>query len=610
MIKQLKLLLFLIVFFCNIALTAQKVKVTKDSLHVYRKIEKYADKRKFTRFLHRLVFAPVNNSSNRIKPNAFQKIKKTNYLLFEGKIIRKIKIVILDPFGNSDIDSTQIPKTFLNKTGNALHLKTKILTIRNLLLIRKNEHLDSLLVKESERLIRTQRFITSITTQLEIVSKDSVDVSIRVLDSWSLIPDFDSSTSKSDFRLTDKNFLGLGHEFSNSFSKSLTSAQQGFTSRYTIPNISNTYISATINYNVSFENNYEKSINIERPFFSPYARWAAGINLGQNLTKQAVTNQDNVVDIQNATYNFQDYWAGHSFRIFKGSSELSRATNFISSARYSNINYVAKPFVAKDSLNIYDTAKIYLIGFGVSSRKYTQDKYIFNFNIVEDIASGFVYNFTTGYQKRNNKYQFYGGARIALGNYFKYGYLSGNLEYGTFVDNRKAVQSTTSLSMIYFTNIKQFGKWKVRQFVKPSMILGTNRLNSTTDRLTLNGDTGILGFDSASLFGTKKVLLSLQTQSYSPLRLFGFRLNPYFSYTGGILGNEKNNFSRSKLYSQVGIGMILSNDFLVFSAFQFSLSYYPNIPDGNSPFKSNSISTDDFGLQDFNISKPNVVEYK
>ena len=57
-------------------------------------------------------------------------------------------------------------------------------------LIKKNKPLDSLLVKESERLIRTQRYINRVDISPKLIpnSPDSVDVNIRVLDSWSLIP--------------------------------------------------------------------------------------------------------------------------------------------------------------------------------------------------------------------------------------------------------------------------------------------------------------------------------------------------------------------------------------------------------------------------------------
>jgi hypothetical protein len=52
----------------------------------------------------------------------------------EGKVIRNIA---LDPFGYSDIDTTVNPKIGQNRTGNRLHLKTKKLAIKNLLLFKK-----------------------------------------------------------------------------------------------------------------------------------------------------------------------------------------------------------------------------------------------------------------------------------------------------------------------------------------------------------------------------------------------------------------------------------------------------------------------------------------
>jgi hypothetical protein len=103
--------------------------------------------------------------------------------------------------------------------------------------------------------------------------------------------------------------------------------------------------------------------------------------------------------------------------------------------------------------------------------------------------------------------------------------------------------------------------------------------------------------------------MTIQSQGYSHWRFLGFRLNPYLSYTAGMLGQENSGFSDSKLYSQISMGLIISNDFLVFSSFQFSLSYYPSIPDGNPMYKTNALSTSDFGLQNFEISKPSLIGY-
>ena len=76
-----------------------------------------------------------------------------------------------------------------------------------------------------------------------------------------------------------------------------------------------------------------------------------------------------------------------------------------------------------------------------------------------------------------------------------------------------------------------------------------------------------------------------------------------------MLGQKDIGFSNSKLYSQISAGVIISNDYLIFNSFQFSLSYYPNIPDGNSIFKTNAISTSDFRLQNFELSKPSLISY-
>jgi hypothetical protein len=377
-----------------------------------------------------------------------------------------------------------------------------------------------------------------------------------------------------------------------------------------VPTIKNSFISTRLKYETDFDRNYDKSVTIERPFFSAYTRWAGGIQIGQNLTKANTLDANQTERIQYSKFNYQDYWTGRSFQINKGNSEYDRSTNFITSARYFNKNYSDTPFVNADSLNIYNVEKLYLVSFGITSRKFTQDKYIFNFNVVEDVASGFVYSLTTGYQKKYNEYKFYTGGKMALGRYYKFGYLSGNLEVGTFIDLGKTNQTATSLQLIYFTNLQEYGKWKFRHFIKPQLIVGNNRLNSNYDRLTLNeGQNGIEGFNSTTLFGTKKLLMTIQSQGYSPWRFLGFRLNPYLSYTAGMLGQENIGFSDSKLYSQISMGLIISNDFLVFSSFQFSLSYYPSIPDGNPMFKTNALSTSDFGLQNFEISKPSIIGY-
>lgn len=66
------------------------------------KLEDLSKKSKFGKFTHRLIFRPINK---RRRP---QNIERVSFASSEGKAIRKIHIVTLDPFGFSISDTTRI----------------------------------------------------------------------------------------------------------------------------------------------------------------------------------------------------------------------------------------------------------------------------------------------------------------------------------------------------------------------------------------------------------------------------------------------------------------------------------------------------------------------
>ncbi|MFV8269941.1 hypothetical protein ACNQGP_08385 [Flavobacterium sp. GT2N3] len=606
MFKKQRLALFISIFCCYQISFSQVEKKGKDSSAVYQQIQNYSKKNKFTKLLHKLVFRPVNVKSKK------QKVVPKKFKKFEGKIIRNINIVTLDPFGYSEIDTTKKPKNWAERTGNRIHIKTNRLAIKNLLLIKKNKPLDSLLVKESERLIRTQRYISrvDVTPQLIKNNKDSVDIYIRVLDTWSIVPKGSISSSRSNFELNDRNILGSGHEFNTEFRSRFSDGKNAYRVAYTIPNFKNTYIKTSVNYRIDLDAYYGKSINIERLFYSQFTKWAGGIYFDKQFRKDTLPNSTAAFAYQNFKYNSQDLWFGRAFRIFKSNSESHRTTNFIVAGRLLNVKYLESPIVEYDPNDFYSDERFSLVGIGITSRKFVQDSYIFKNGIIEDVPIGKIFGITSGYQYKNTRGRYYLGARAAFGNFYKWGFLSANFELGTFFNKSNTEQNAFSFQANYFTNLISLGKWKLRQFIKPQLIIGSNRVNIIGDQINLNENYGIQGFNSAN-FGTEKAILTLQTQAYAPWNLWGFRLNPYFNYSIAMLGNAEKGLVENKAYSKIGIGFIINNDFLVFSAFQISLSYYPSIPgNGENIFKTNSFETTDFGFQDFELGKPRTVIFK
>ncbi len=591
---------------------------------MYKKIEEYSKKRKSTKFIHKLIFR-----SNNKKPNNPRKQKpEQDFSVFEGKIIRKINIQSHDPFGFSFTDSTETANSWLEKTGNTIHIRTKPFTIRNFLLIKKNMPLDGLSILESERLLRSQNYIRSveITVKNAENTKDSVDVFVKVLDSWSLIPKVNISTSKNTLQLKERNFLGYGHQFKTSVTNRLGDGKNGYDLRYSVPNFKNTFINTSVGYNIDLNGFYVKEFSIGRTFYSPLTKWAGGIYLNERYREESFENELMEISEEAMKYQTQDFWVGRAFKIFKGKSEKERTTQLITSARILHLDFMDSPDVAFDSINYFSNETFYMGSVGIASRQFVQDSYIFRDGIVEDVPIGTIFAGTGGIQHKNKQNRLYLGAKVAHGNYFNWGYLSTNFEFGTFFKNNSLEQTAFSFQANYFTNLISLGeKWKMRQFVKPQFLIGTNRLNSVGDRLTIdennrfqgvygneeqrNNSAGIPGF-SSDLMGTKKYVLSLQTQFYSPWEVLGFRLNPYVNISSGLLGNEDRSITKSRLYSSFGVGFIVRNDYLVFSSFQLSLSYYPSIPgQGNNIFNTNSFETDDFGFQNFQLGKPTPVWY-
>jgi hypothetical protein len=592
---------------------AQEKPAKSDSTNIYKDIESYSKKSKFTKFFYRLFFRPVMSILPKKKAGkrVYKKLIEKPYNTFEGKTIRNINIETLDPFGYSVTDTIVRTQNYLSKAGNKLHVKSQPVTIRNLLLIRQNQLFDSLLVKESERLVRSSDYVHDVSFFVLATSKnsDSVDIFIRESDKWSIIPDGAFSDTRVSIQLIDKNFIGLGHEFKNAFTWNHTNDNYAYTTNYFIPNIRNTFVSSTLHYSIDEFRNFTKSFVVDRPFFSPITKWAAGVNFTQQFRRDYVHTTDSLLLLQRFKLNTQDYWVGSAIGIFKGNTKYYRTTNFISTVRFLRIRYLEKPLEMYDMEHFYADENFYMTSIGISSRKYVQDKFIFRFGVQEDVPIGKVISLTCGYQEKNKIGRLYLGARISSGHYYPWGYLSSNYEYGTFFRASHTQQGIFSVSVNYFTGLIEIGTWKFRQFVKPQVIIGINRLSN--DSLTLNDGYGLDGFNSSSLSGNSRMLITLQTQSYTPWNFIGFRFGPYLICSLGMLGDSGTGLKNSKVYSHIGLGVLIKNEHLVFKTFQISIAFYPVIPGkGRDIFKLNSFRTSDFGFRDFVIGKPATAVFQ
>ncbi|MBW2962569.1 ShlB/FhaC/HecB family hemolysin secretion/activation protein [Mesonia aestuariivivens] len=582
----------------------------------YKKLQNKSKGSKFTKLLHGLMFEPVNPSNKKKSNKKIEDLLQRDFSDHQGKIIRKIKITTYDPFGYSEKDTTVKPSKRIDNYGNVLHAKTKPFTVRGLILLEKNKPLDSLLVLESERLLRSRKFIRRALIRPEEITKssDSIDLHIYVLDSWSLGIDGDISTSKGEIRLREYNFFGLGHQYTTAYKQDFDQKENtGFTLGYKAQNLYNTYINAEVFRDVEVDQSYLNTARINRNFYSPYTRWAGEVSLYKRQYYENFYNQvlDTIVRKPIKTEGL-DTWGGLAIPLQKRTEKGDLPTNIIIAARYSTQKFLEKPDEKVDSVAFFSNQNIKLGSIGIRQVNYVRDRYIFRNGDIEDIGVGHSYFINSGVQSQNGENNFYLGVDLTLTNYFAdFGYLAANLQYGSYFRNGETRQSLFKAQGTYFTPIFHFGNWYMRQFVKTNMTVGINRKDIIKDRLNLGGYYGIDGFNSNEVFGTRKFVFNFQTQSYVPFSWWGFRMSPFIGFDLGFIGEAPQPFFKNDLYTRFGFGFLISNDYFVFESIKLSFSFFPKVPGrGENIMRFDGNFDNLFRLDEYEYREPHILEYR
>jgi len=524
--------------------------------------------------------------------------------VFEGKIIREI-FIVNETFSRPAVQDSADTSTRSIQLGRYFHINTRSFVIRKLLLFNTKDRIDSLRIKESERLIRAQRYIDRGSIEVVPIAgcADSVDIRVLVRDAFGLVPEGQLSTSRFGVGLKAINLLGWGHQIRGFYTWNRDVELNNYTYSYDIPSIANTFV----NFNVLYHSNLidttsAKRLSFQRPFYSFFTHWAGGVTLMQE-SQQSNVFLPGVVDpvLQRLQYDEQDYWAAYALRLMREENQ-----RLVLSVRYYRIDYTEKPLPEFDPLRIYTEENLYLLGVGFSERKYKQERYLLRFGYIEDIPVGQAYNIIGGIQNKNGLNRLYLGTSLSRGQYIQWGYIEMLIQLGAFFNNASVQEGVFRSELNYFSPLIEINGWKIRHFFRPRLLLGINRL--ATDRITLNDYFDIRGFNSIRPFGTHKMVGHLRTSVYTPYAPWGFKIGGYLSYSMGMLGDDKSRFF-SGVYSSFGLGLMFRNDRLGFSFFSVGLSYFPYVPDeGYHIF--NLYESKKFNHHDFDINKPNIIRYR
>jgi hypothetical protein len=579
--------------------SVKKTKIFYDSLYVR------FNRHKFTKMLYSLAFVPPQIGT---LPDTVQALKSENpYKQYAGKVIRKIHVLSLDPFGPTVIDTSREPTTGVGKFLNVVHLQTAPFVIKKMMLIKKGQKIDPFVMADQERILKSISYIDDARViVVPTTSPDSVDVVVVTKDVWSIGADVPVVTQKKAVvRIYDANFVGIGDRLALDFSFARKRAPfarfDGFS--YTYTNIMGSFADATLSYNYDDQAQVNLNVMLERAFITNRTKYAGGVNYQYSKQVYSQNSTQTLFSKYQAAYA----WIGRSYLI----KDYKIPTRFVVLGEVYAKTYSQRPVITIDTNRSYYDVTQVLGSVAFSRNNYYLIDYFVNFGKTENIPYGRLIQLTFGPQWTNFYTRLYTGITWSQGNFIKkFGYLQGRIDLGGFctqktVEDGTLIARLNYMSFLYFSPDKQY---KIRSFVLTTYRQGFLQLHNNNEYSYLDQDLKIQNYSSDTVFrGVQSLSIYFATNIYTPWYFYGFRFALLGQFVAGLKGDGSSNLFRTHLYTGIGAGILIKNDNLIFPTFLISAFVYPAPPAGVPWLQLNLSDSPNFQLKDYNVSAPYIV---
>ena len=163
--------------------------------------------------------------------------------------------------------------------ANRVHVRTRPSVIDAVLLFERGDYFDARVVEESARTLRARDYVAAatITPARYDAATNSVDLDVRVRDSWSLAPDLKFSRSGGENEvgagISDSNLFGTGKELTISYTEDVDRDES-----YANYQDANVY-GSRVRLGVTLANasdGHRRVLSAERPFFALDTRFSVG----------------------------------------------------------------------------------------------------------------------------------------------------------------------------------------------------------------------------------------------------------------------------------------------------------------------------------------------
>ncbi len=465
--------------------------------------------------------------------------------------VGKIDIIVGDIF---DLKK-QKENGSIHRLANKIHIQTKPSIIRNQLLFLKGDNFEQKKLAESERNLRKQRYIKSVSIKPFMLCGNQVNIRIKTRDNWTLTPGLSFSRqggeNRSGISIEEHNLFGLGKSLSFNYKRDVKRNSKLFS--YEDPQLFGTRNRLLLDLQDNTDGTGYGLI-LERPFYELGSKYSWGFN--SSKLKQATTLYQAGVTVDKITEEKQNT------SIFYGWSKKSHA---MFHAPKSNKVLRFKvgwtidrtDFLKSDSNPLFKTASLKesypWIEFNSFHDNYIKKTNYKTMGKIEDISLG--QSIIVGVGLLNKSFgsddnQLKLSAKYSKGYLLKentLGFLS--VESKAYIGSGEREGETISFK----GDLDHFSKRGNDFSLKADFKIANNL--TASEQLVLGGGTGLRAYPNAYQTGNKSILFQAEKRihfDWYPLHLVKFAA-VIFADAGTAWGKGND----AKMMADIGVGLRL-----------------------------------------------------
>ncbi|MEO8281222.1 MAG: BamA/TamA family outer membrane protein [Ideonella sp.] len=460
----------------------------------------------------------------------------------------EIRIVADDIFDTSDPREDRL----LFRWANSLHIQTRPSVIRRALLFKSGERVSERLIDETERLLRSNRYLYDVQFRPVAVHDGVVDIEVRTRDTWSLDPGFSvgrsGGSNSTGIHLKEYNLFGTGTSVSFGHSSNVDRSSNEF--QFGSDRAFGTWTSINLSH-ASNSDGRRDAVSIVRPFFALDSRWTAGVTASNDDRIDAIYNAGNVSSQYRHRQALAEAFAGWSPGLVDGWVQ-----RYTLGMGFQKNTYAPEPgLVAPARLPVDEKLVAPFVRYALIEDRYSRE---LNRNLVgrpEFFALGLTSTIQLGWASTglgsSRDALLYAGTisrgfePVAGHTLIASGIITGQYSGGQIRRQRVGAQAQ------YY--LPQSSRWLF--FASAAADLLTRP--DPSDTLLLGGDNGLRGYPLRYQGGSRRALLTVEERFYTDLyiwRLFRVGGAAFFD-TGRAWGGGDNNTLNPGWLSDVGVGL-------------------------------------------------------